>query len=297
MPDGVQTEDFSVTETQTGSMEFQGSVETPDPMARSKVPAPEGVPEKFWDGEKGEMRTDALLKSYAELEKQFREREQGEEPGAEAEESEGDDAEVQTEAAEEAGDEAGSEDQDEGEASEAEEASPMAEAVEKAQAHYAEHGELSEEVIEDLVGVGYTRQQIDLYMAGVKAQEAALYQVAEEAAGSMEEYEKAKLWAAENWTEKQIATFDGQINDLDTARMAASALMADYRKANPGEGRMVETVTGMTRGDVYSSMEEYDADLTAAGTSREKRRAAVEKYRRSLKAKTIKPVRAQPFGR
>ena len=106
MPDGVQTEDFSVTETQTGSMEFQGSVETPDPMARSKVPAPEGVPEKFWDGEKGEMRTDALLKSYAELEKQFREREQGEEPGAEAEESEGDDAEVQTEAAEEAGDEA-----------------------------------------------------------------------------------------------------------------------------------------------------------------------------------------------
>lgn len=32
---------------------------------------PEGLPDKFWDGEKGEVRLDALLKSYLELEKRM----------------------------------------------------------------------------------------------------------------------------------------------------------------------------------------------------------------------------------
>lgn len=32
---------------------------------------PEGLPEKFWDEEKGEVRVDALVKSYLELEKKF----------------------------------------------------------------------------------------------------------------------------------------------------------------------------------------------------------------------------------
>jgi hypothetical protein len=32
---------------------------------------PEGIPDKFWDMEKGEVRTDALIKSYMELEKRM----------------------------------------------------------------------------------------------------------------------------------------------------------------------------------------------------------------------------------
>jgi hypothetical protein len=32
---------------------------------------PEGLPEKFWDDEKGEIRLDALIKSYTELERKF----------------------------------------------------------------------------------------------------------------------------------------------------------------------------------------------------------------------------------
>jgi hypothetical protein len=42
-----------------------GSAET---AARQR---PEDIPEKFWDGERGEIRTEALLKSYTELERKM----------------------------------------------------------------------------------------------------------------------------------------------------------------------------------------------------------------------------------
>jgi hypothetical protein len=34
-----------------------------------KPPRPAGIPEKFWDGEGGCVRTEALLKSYLEIER------------------------------------------------------------------------------------------------------------------------------------------------------------------------------------------------------------------------------------
>lgn len=46
-----------------------------DPAAEAEAPPPamrpEGVPEKFWDAEAGLVRTDALLKSYRELERKL----------------------------------------------------------------------------------------------------------------------------------------------------------------------------------------------------------------------------------
>lgn len=43
-----------------------------DPPARSsETPRPHDIPEKFWDSARGEMRTEALLKSYLELERKL----------------------------------------------------------------------------------------------------------------------------------------------------------------------------------------------------------------------------------
>jgi len=44
----------------------------PDPTVGDQAP-PAGVPAKFWDAEKGEIRVDALLKSYLELERKLSE--------------------------------------------------------------------------------------------------------------------------------------------------------------------------------------------------------------------------------
>ena len=45
----------------------------PDASEPAEAPAarPAGVPEKFWDREAGSIRTDALLKSYVELERKL----------------------------------------------------------------------------------------------------------------------------------------------------------------------------------------------------------------------------------
>ena len=50
-----------------------GSVEGGDsaPADEAKPSRPAGVPEKFWDAESGAMRTEALLKSYLELERKL----------------------------------------------------------------------------------------------------------------------------------------------------------------------------------------------------------------------------------
>jgi hypothetical protein len=49
----------------TAPIEAEEAAETADPKK------PEGVPEKFWDAEKGEVRIDALLASYLALEKKL----------------------------------------------------------------------------------------------------------------------------------------------------------------------------------------------------------------------------------
>ncbi|MGH6918857.1 MAG: capsid assembly protein [Geminicoccaceae bacterium] len=43
----------------------------PDAVQQPKPSRPAGVPEKFWDGEAGCIRTDALLKSYLEIERKL----------------------------------------------------------------------------------------------------------------------------------------------------------------------------------------------------------------------------------
>jgi hypothetical protein len=40
-------------------------------LLNETIEKPEGLPDKFWDAEKGEVRVDALVKSYTELEKRM----------------------------------------------------------------------------------------------------------------------------------------------------------------------------------------------------------------------------------
>ena len=59
-PDAAPAEDLS---------SFDGGAPTPAIEARPVRPT--GVPEKFWDAESGAVRTEALLKSYVELERKL----------------------------------------------------------------------------------------------------------------------------------------------------------------------------------------------------------------------------------
>lgn len=165
-----------------------------------------------------------------------------------------------------------------------------------AQAAYAEKGELPAEVREPFHKAGISDEQIDLYIAGVKAYEQGLKSAATTAAG-VEDYaevEKAVQWAATNWAPKKIAAFNAQSGDVETIGGAVAALFADYRKAEPGEGQLVNLNSGGNRGDVFTSTAEFQsalakADAIASPTERRVARSAViAKQDRSLKANSLK---------
>jgi hypothetical protein len=63
MTDDVNTDDTVVDSGDTGDAGDTGNTEVAE--------RPENVPEKFWDAEAGQLRSDALLKSYTELEKSW----------------------------------------------------------------------------------------------------------------------------------------------------------------------------------------------------------------------------------
>lgn len=289
-----------IVENISGAQSFQGATPTHDPNKRLEAPQrPDHIPEKFWDAEKGALNSDALLKSYSELEKQFSSKgqESAEEKPEESSASEQTE-EKPKEGAEEKPEEKpkGSEEAPEKKPEEGSEEvpaeAPLADAVESAKAVYKETGQLDEAARKPLIDAGISNDQIDLYLAGVKAQEAALRDAAMKAAGVKEfsEVEKAIAWATENWSEKKILAFNGQTGDVETIPLAMTALFKDYRSANPGEGSLTNINSGLSHGDTYKHMDEFARDLKKADDAGDPvaRREAVAKLSRSQQAGSLK---------
>jgi hypothetical protein len=289
-----------IVETMGGDQLFTGTLAAPDPMQRTQIPAPEGTPAKFWDAERGVVRTDELLKSYAELEKQFKAPKEPEAPAApEADPAQPAEEASQPPASEEKPAEEAPAEEKPAEEKPAEEkpaeAVNLDEAMGNAQKVYAETGTLPTEAREPFLKAGFSNEQIDLYLAGVKAYEQGLQQAAVKAAGvqSYDEVVEATKWAAANWNEKQIAAFNSQTGDIDTIGNAVAGLFQAYRAANPaepGEGRLTGANNSVGLGDVYTREAEFQKDLAAADKARDvdARREAVAKMARSLKAGSIK---------
>lgn len=285
-PTGTVVEDIAGTPSFSMDAPMKDAMR---PVVEQK-PAPEGVPEKFWDADKGVLRSDDLLKSYAELEKKLsapKEESATEEQSEETAETE----EVTEEQSEETTAEETTEEKTE---EQTEEVAPadLSEAMTVAQTVYAETGELPEEARAPFLAAGISNEQIDLYLAGVKAHEAGLKQAAVKAAG-VEDYaevEKAIEWAAKNWSPKKIEAFNAQAGDVETVPLAVIALFNDYRTAEPGEGRLTNVNSGGSRGDVYTDRQQFDQDLKKADDARDPvaRKAVIAKMDRSIKAKSLK---------
>lgn len=294
-----------VANTLMGGKEFKGAVEHRDPNLPKLHPAPEGIPEKFWDPVEGKMRTDDLLKSYSELEKKIGQGRSNDSSGDEDEpedaappaedDEEGSEKEADDDTSEDdSEDKEGDEKDDQEDADEA----PLQAAIDAAQKSYAETGELSAEDRKPLHEAGISDEQIDLYLQGVKATEDALRTSAAEAAGSEENLNAAMQWAAENWSEKKILAYNAMTGDVETVGTAVAGLMADFRKANPGEGKLTNINSGISRGDVYGSMDEFQQDLAKADRVGDQvaRRKALQKLRRSKQAGSVKSApRTSPF--
>ncbi len=170
---------------------------------------PADVPEKFWNAEKGEVDTAAILKSYSELEKNR---------PAPAMENEG--------AAEEQPKE-----EEEGEKKpDAETPSKPAEVVASLTKTYAEKGEFGDADYAMAEAAGFDRATVDAYVAGQQALADAATRQITEAAGGKENMDRMFAWASTALTVEQVAEYNKSFEggDVAAAVIAMGKLKADY---------------------------------------------------------------------
>jgi Phage T7 capsid assembly protein len=188
----------------------QGTHEAPvtPPVDGAKPARPEHVPEKFWNAEKGTVDTDALLKSYTELEK-------GKAP-ADEKPPEG-------------------------------ETDPAAEAVKAAQLdmgtlseEFAQAGKLSDASYAALEKAGIPKATVDQYIAGQQALAGARDAEGFALAGGQEQYGKMVQWALANLSEAEQSAFDtAVVGSPASMNQAITALKSKYEAANGSDPKLL----------------------------------------------------------
>lgn len=189
-------------------------------------PCPEGFPEKFWTGD---METSAakLAESYAKLESA--KSKPGDSPGDEGDAPSGDDASQQS-------------------------------AIDRAQATFAEKGELTDDDYAALEAEGIGRATVDAYIAG---QQAATV-VAHAAAGGADEYAKMIEWAGENLSAAEIDAYNAASQTGATQEFAdaVAGLRAKFAAKSSSEPALHAGANGAAPvGDHFRSMGEMTAAM------------------------------------
>lgn len=205
-----------------------------DNPAGATTARPEGVPEKFWDAEKGEVRVDALLKSYTELESG--------KGGAEKPKPVQIDGEDKT--AQEAVDKAGLNWDDLGN-------------------KLTTKGDLDAEDYAALAKAGVPENIVRDYVARVNADTERTHKEALEYGGGEEKVTALLDWAAKTLTPEEISGYNQMLSSTSW-KVALDTLSARQAKAAPGgqEPNLV-TVNGRLGGTTvgYNSEDEMKADM------------------------------------
>jgi len=233
---------------------------------------PDGVPDKFYNKETGEVDYASLTKSYNELEKGRGKTKAKTEVAQKAnpedavvlakvrhdaakEKAEADDATQEDLDALEFADEAltlakadvitaKKADKDADAAKALVEKSGMD--FDKLTAEYAEQGFLSEDSRASLVNGGIPEATIDSYIAGQEALAAQWEFKAKEAAGGEEAYASMTAWATDALTADEITAYDKAVNgnDIEAVKLAVIGLRAKYEDSNGREPRLLGGSTG-----------------------------------------------------
>jgi hypothetical protein len=203
-----------------------------DPHAKpdGRPSRPEGIPEKFWDAEKGEVRLTELAQSYGELEKKF-----SAAPPA-AEETADEDVEVDPktgkiakkteEAAEEAAD------------------NPVTSVIEAARAEFDESGSFTEETSEKLAKAGIPVEVQQVYLAGLEALQEKQTATVHGYVGGADNYNAMAKWAGSNLSDAELDAFNASLGNPALAQNAVIGLFARFQSARPSEGRKLAPVNG-----------------------------------------------------
>lgn len=235
---------------------------------------PEGIPDKFWNAEKGEVDYAAMAKSYTELEKLHSQRQQQQPPaeppkdGQQQQQQPPKDGQQPPDAVAKALTDAGL-------------------SFDAVQEEFVASGDLAPETRDKLKKVGYTDQQIDIYLNGVRAASEKLTTAAHEAAGGADAYADIVKWAGTTLTPAQVAAYNASVSssDPEQIRLAVAGLRAQYDRANGTDPKLLG---GSGGGDPVLGFRSR-AEQTAALNKRDERGRRLydidTAYRRDVEAK------------
>lgn len=203
------------------------------------VPArPDHIPEKFWDAEKGEVRMDALLKSYSELEKARGKpaAEPTKEPAADPATATADEAQQVVEAA-------------------GLDFTAMSQ-------EFMETGELSEDTYKSLEGKGIPKEMVDSYIAGQQALAEQWNNTGYEVAGGKDQYSKMIAWAADALSPSEKLAFNSATQgDVDQMKLAVAGLKQRYEAENGKAPGLLGGDTSLASNSGYQSRAQMTADM------------------------------------
>jgi hypothetical protein len=196
---------------------------------------PDHIPEKFWDAAKGEMNTDALLKSYTELEKK----------GAKPDEKPTDEKPPEKTEAEKAAEDAA--------------AKSGLNLDDLSKSFWENNASLNDDQYAALEKGGYPRHIVDQFIEGqkliIETQQTKVYNET----GGPEGYTSMITWAANNLDATEIAAYNEAINkpDMSAVLLAVRGLTARYRaEADVEPVRVTGGSVGRGGGEVYESAQQ-----------------------------------------
>jgi hypothetical protein len=209
------------------------------PVAATK---PEGIPDKFWDAEKGEVRTADLLKSYQELEKMR----MPAAPAAPAPAPEG-----TPPAAPEGG---------------APDAQQVLESkglnFDQFSTEFATNGALGEESYQALEKAGIPKDVVDAYIEGQVALASARDNVGYEVAGGKESFNAMAAWAVQTLPVADREAFNKAVAGSEAEmRQAVTALRAQYEAANGRAPQLLGGQSAASGSQGYESRAQMVADM------------------------------------
>lgn len=214
----------------------------PHATAPSGPQRPEGVPEKFWDAEKGEVRIDALTQSYTELEARMSgKKDTPAEPSADEADVEVKNGKITKPA----------------EAEPEVAANPLTDTITAAATEFTAEGKFTEETSNKLSELGIPPEVQSIYLAGLTALQEQQTAKVHGYVGGEEQYNAMARWAAANLGDAELDAFNAALDNPALAENAVSGLYARYTRAAPSEGNKVAPVNGApSAGDVYGSRNE-----------------------------------------
>lgn len=192
---------------------------------------PDTIPEKFWDATKGTVNTEALLKSYTELESKLGQQQQ--EPAQQA---------TQTQQAEQTTQTTGD--------------------FTKYSQEYAEKGTLSEDSYKELASRGIPKEMVDGYLEGQKLRATYGQDQVVASIGGREAFQTMSAWAATNLSEAELKGYNEQVaTSVESAAIALQWLKSKYEGAVGKEPKLVSGRPAPQQSNGFRSKEEAYAAM------------------------------------